>query len=376
MTHNDIKKYDITIDLHDPKTNEEFFWTSDGTCSENTSFYFIKNQPTEKLYYTPESLLSFIKREYVEYMKALVLFKSFPGTELNYCFSTPPFEYFKDETLLWFKNEYNNLYSKYKGLHLNHWWQYITKRRQMSNKVLYELREFIDWNCASKYQILSEELIELVHYKKRAINWTVISRYQELSEEFIRKYEKKVNWHCIIHYQNLSENFMREFKDNFDWLCVGSYQNVSHKFICEMREYCLLKKYKLCVDDENNKWIYCYSFITDEYANYFNNCGKSCYENMNCKQGDKFYKINKKQVIYNECDKLYDTSKDLLYFYESPMDVLTTMLFRFKNITKYMIIKMAIPINAIKLSKNEKCKLYHGVEKMKIIEYIDIDKIK
>lgn len=63
------------------------------------------------------------------------------------------------------------------------------------------------------------------------IDWECISKQQNLSEDFIREFRDRVDWKSISRYQALSENFIREFEDKIDWSIVSDvYQTLSEKF--------------------------------------------------------------------------------------------------------------------------------------------------
>src|SRR5574344_1805717 len=55
------------------------------------------------------------------------------------------------------------------------------------------------------------------------VDWYYISRFQKLSEELIEKYADKVYWYFISKCQKLSESFIEKYSDKVNWGCISIY---------------------------------------------------------------------------------------------------------------------------------------------------------
>ena len=107
-------------------------------------------------------------------------------------------------------------------------WYRISKFQKLSEELIEKLFDKVDWYYISKYQTLSESFIEKYCDK---VNWCYISINQTLSEEFIDKYIDKVYWCFISKYQTLSEEFIEKHYDKVDWYNISRYQKLSESFI-------------------------------------------------------------------------------------------------------------------------------------------------
>lgn len=106
-------------------------------------------------------------------------------------------------------------------------WDHISESTQMSEEIIGEFKDKLNWYCISLHQNLSEGFIrDFEDY----VFWDCISAKQILSEDFIRKYQGKVNWNFILRKQTLSTEFIREFENNFDWTYISEYHNPSIDF--------------------------------------------------------------------------------------------------------------------------------------------------
>ncbi len=61
----------------------------------------------------------------------------------------------------------------------------------------------------------------------------MISFRQTLSESLIREFQDQVDWEMISEHQRLSEPFIQEFQDQVDWEMISHYQKLSIGFIRE-----------------------------------------------------------------------------------------------------------------------------------------------
>lgn len=85
-------------------------------------------------------------------------------------------------------------------------WRYAC-RKPISEFMLSELSDSLDWNMVCKYQILSESFI--IKHKSKC-NAYHISRYQKLSDSFILQYRNWLNMEIISQYQNMSSSTLRK----------------------------------------------------------------------------------------------------------------------------------------------------------------------
>lgn len=112
-------------------------------------------------------------------------------------------------------------------------WNWIAKYMPLTEKLMEEFSDMLDWYHLSSHQKLSEQFIEK-HLEK--ISWVKISEYQKLSEDFIKKYKNLVFWRAIIINQKLSEDFLDEiykekFIDDEWWKEIATYQQLSREFM-------------------------------------------------------------------------------------------------------------------------------------------------
>ncbi len=107
-------------------------------------------------------------------------------------------------------------------------WYRISEYQKLSEEFIEKYIDKVDWDCISKFQTLSEEFIEKYADK---VYWYFISKCQKLSESFIEKHSNKVNWGCISIYQTLSEKFIEKLDDMVNWYYILLYQKLSKKFI-------------------------------------------------------------------------------------------------------------------------------------------------
>jgi hypothetical protein len=65
--------------------------------------------------------------------------------------------------------------------------------------------------------------------------WFLLAREYILTEDIMREYADKLNWSDISFYQTLSEPFMEEFKDRLNWDSITLTQKLSSEFIKKYR---------------------------------------------------------------------------------------------------------------------------------------------
>ena len=108
--------------------------------------------------------------------------------------------------------------------------------KKLSEDIIREFQDEIDWWGVSEAQFLSEEFIREFKYK---VVWNWISETQILSEDFIDEFPLYVVWENICKYQILSEKFIRKcchFHDRkIDLQLVAKYQRLSPEFIKEFK---------------------------------------------------------------------------------------------------------------------------------------------
>jgi hypothetical protein len=72
---------------------------------------------------------------------------------------------------------------------------------------------------------------------KDKLNWDSICYHnRKLSEDVIREFHNEVDWTIISRYYDLSESFIREFKDYVVWQDISTYQVLSEEFITELKD--------------------------------------------------------------------------------------------------------------------------------------------
>ena len=148
-------------------------------------------------------------------------------------------------------------------------WLRVSGYQRLSEDFIREFADKVDWDRISRYQHLSESFIrefadkvgwywisrcqhlsgDFIREFKDKVDWENISAYQHLSEDFIREFKYWVNWYSISMYQHLSEGFIREFKDMVYWNTVSTYQRLSKEFIEEFKD-------KIYMDKVGDSWHY------------------------------------------------------------------------------------------------------------------------
>lgn len=118
--------------------------------------------------------------------------------------------------------------------------QQICKNECLSEDVIVEYANKMDWSAVSKCQYLSEEMIRKCSH---LLDWYNICRKQNLSEKLIKEFADNMIWVYICTYQKLSEEFIEEYKDKFDWNKIGVYQQLSEPFI--IKHFDELGKYNI-----------------------------------------------------------------------------------------------------------------------------------
>lgn len=72
---------------------------------------------------------------------------------------------------------------------------------------------------------------------KDDLNWeNVCYHNRNLSDDVIREFHNEVDWKVISRYHDLSEDFIREFKDYVSWEDISTYQILTKEFIKEFRD--------------------------------------------------------------------------------------------------------------------------------------------
>jgi hypothetical protein len=107
-------------------------------------------------------------------------------------------------------------------------WKYASKNK-LSEKIMHEVSDLLHWNIICKYQKLTMSFIEShldkIKYNNQAI--FALARYQDLSEEFILKNYRWLPKDIISQFQNLSFDFIRQHEDNInmDFLSINKNYN-------------------------------------------------------------------------------------------------------------------------------------------------------
>lgn len=110
----------------------------------------------------------------------------------------------------------------------------IVQNCPLSEEIIRELRDKLDWMAVSQCQSLSEEFIREF---QDLVSWPAIVLYQQaLSESFLREFKDRVDWKLLSQYQSLSEPLIRDFKDQVDWKRISYYQKLSESFIQEFAD--------------------------------------------------------------------------------------------------------------------------------------------
>ena len=76
------------------------------------------------------------------------------------------------------------------------------------------------WRVSTQYQVLSEDLIR--DFKNR-VDWFHISHSQQLSEDFIREFADLIHWPELICNDNISIDVILALEDQVDWEAVMVY---------------------------------------------------------------------------------------------------------------------------------------------------------
>lgn len=116
-------------------------------------------------------------------------------------------------------------------------------------RTIHELtQEFIETHCSKfnneDWMVASETLYpldeEFLKKYKAKLDWQPISRFQELSEELMEECIDFVDFVEISTYQDLSEGFMEKYADRLSWWALAMKQEMSKEFIArhlnEIRE--------------------------------------------------------------------------------------------------------------------------------------------
>jgi hypothetical protein len=112
-------------------------------------------------------------------------------------------------------------------------WFNISFSQKLSEDLIREFKDVVDWRQICEFQILSEDFIREF---KDVVDWNIISQCQRLSENFIREFQNKVDWQKISTFQRLSELFIAEFKDKVCWHFICIDQKLSERFIREFKD--------------------------------------------------------------------------------------------------------------------------------------------
>lgn len=95
-------------------------------------------------------------------------------------------------------------------------WEMFSAYNTVSEGVLKELHEKIDWEKALSFRKFSEEFLNYLidnHLEKKTWFWSSVSYYQILSEKFMIEHSEKLNWRDLSYTQNMSREFILENLD-------------------------------------------------------------------------------------------------------------------------------------------------------------------
>ena len=124
------------------------------------------------------------------------------------------------EDLIFYQSIEDDLYFKYKKLFYKYIHDYIVYQ-QSSLVVLKDIMSYIKENKSNKIKILFLDIVkyqelseELIYQYRNDLNWEIVCRCQNLSEQFIETNLSYINWNTIC-YQKLSLNFIKKYIDKF-----------------------------------------------------------------------------------------------------------------------------------------------------------------
>jgi len=207
-------------------------------------------------------------------------------------------------------------------------WCYISVYQKLSEDFIREFQNKVNWSWISNCQKLSEDFIREFQDK---VDWKNISAYQKLSEDFIREFQDKVAWEDISEYQKLSEEFIREFKNNVNWFYISIYQKLSKDF---MKEFNLEKP--------DNNWLYTskeekleyiknhtdYEVVNDKYIIAYKSCRSNGYSKFNFQYR---YEVGKTYESHCDCNLREEGSFGLsAWTKEGALEYCKEKLFRVK----------------------------------------------
>lgn len=119
-------------------------------------------------------------------------------------------------------------------------WRKIIKKRKLTERFITKYIDQFSLNDILKYQILSEEFIEMLYTRFMRERTNTFSGfpmehvigYQTVSESFIEKHLDEIRYeHDVARYQTLSEEFMEKHMDKLNWSQIAQYQELSIPFM-------------------------------------------------------------------------------------------------------------------------------------------------
>lgn len=121
---------------------------------------------------------------------------------------------------------------EYKDSSDDNFWYWVSEYVELTEKLIDEFRDYLDWTVISHSQTLSEDFIKkYIDY----VDWNVISAKQKISEDFARKYKDYLNWEYVIRQNKFSESFLLEVRDYIDekkaWEQLSLWQELSDEFM-------------------------------------------------------------------------------------------------------------------------------------------------
>lgn len=98
----------------------------------------------------------------------------------------------------------------------------------VSEELLREFADKVDWYYAVETQNLSEEFLREMkkHFKKS--EWYWISKHYNFSTAFLKDFAKKLKWDEMSH--NLTEEQIDKFVDKVDWRLVSRRKQLTKEF--------------------------------------------------------------------------------------------------------------------------------------------------
>ena len=110
------------------------------------------------------------------------------------------------------------------------WFNVCNNNRCLSESVIEECSEFMDWCALSECVKLTEDFVRK-HEDK--ISWNNLSGNLEckFSLDFISEYKDKWNWYYICDYYSLPEDFIRQHIDYINWYSISRYRILSSQLI-------------------------------------------------------------------------------------------------------------------------------------------------